>query len=97
MMEFEREILLAIASLEEGEVVSYGCVAARAGRPKASRAVGRFLSKSLVDLPWWRVVRSDGNLHDKHRARQTELLRAEGVEVEAGRIKSSPRGKFSQQ
>lgn len=92
MTEFEREILLAIASLEKGEVVSYGCIAARA---KASRAVGRFLSKSLVDMPWWRVVRSDGNLHGKHRGRQTELLRAEGVNVEAGRVQSSPLGKFS--
>ena len=95
MTEFEREILLAIASLEKGEVVSYGCIAARAGRAKASRAVGRFLSKSLVDLPWWRVVRSDGNLHGKYRGRQTELLRAEGVNVEAGRVQSSPLGKFS--
>ena len=73
-----------VADLSEGEVVSYGEVARRAGRPGAARAVGAFLAQFGGDLPWWRVVRADGRLHHPHE--QQRRLRAEGVEVRAGRV-----------
>ena len=74
-----------IRALRSGEVVSYGEVAARAGRPGAARAVGNVLSRS-DGLPWWRVVRAGGWMAVHHESRQAELLAAEGVLVVGGRI-----------
>jgi methylated-DNA-protein-cysteine methyltransferase related protein len=70
-----------IAAIPVGVVVSYGEVAVRAGSPGAARAVGNVLA-SHGDLPWWRVVHSDGRL----LSGQEERLRAEGVPVSRGRI-----------
>ena len=62
-----------IAALEPGEVVSYGDIAHDAGHPGAARAVGALLGTTDVDLPWWRVVRSDGRLVTADPARQAAL------------------------
>ena len=75
-----------IEDLAVGEVVSYGEVARRAGRRGAGRAVGAFLAAHGGDLPWWRVVRADGTLADHKVSEQARRLRAEGVEVRAGRV-----------
>ena len=42
--------------------------------------MGALLSNSPIDLPWWRVVRSDGRLATPPTAGQAALLRAEGVD-----------------
>jgi len=73
-------------SLEPGEVVTYGEVAAEAGFPGAARAVGRLLATSDEDLPWWRVVTSTGRLVPGHEATHADRLRAEGIEVVDGRV-----------
>jgi methylated-DNA-protein-cysteine methyltransferase-like protein len=75
-----------VADLADGEVVSYGEVARRAGRPGAARAVGGFLAEHGAGLPWWRVVRAGGWLADHKVREQSRRLRAEGVEVRAGRV-----------
>lgn len=75
-----------VADLAEGEVVSYGEVARRAGRPGAARAVGAFLAEQGGSLPWWRVVRADGSLAPHHPVEQRRLLRAEGVDVTGGHV-----------
>ena len=75
-----------VADLAEGEVVSYGEVARRAGQRGAARAVGGFLAQHGGGLPWWRVVRADGTLADHKVREQARRLRAEGVEVVAGRV-----------
>ena len=51
-----------LMALGEGEVVTYGDVAHDAGFPGRARAVGALLARTDVDVPWWRVVRSDGRL-----------------------------------
>ena len=93
-----QEIVAVIASLEPGEVVSYGDVAHDAGHPGAARAVGSLLSTTDVDLPWWRVVRSDGRIVTADPDRQARRLRKEGVTVvdtpTGPRVKSSPAGRF---
>ena len=96
MTELEQQIVMAVASLKSGEVVTYGEIARRAGSPKAPRAVGRVLSKVDLDLPWWRVIRSDRTLLPGHRLRQTKLLEEEGVEVAKGRVMRSPLGCFAE-
>ena len=94
-----QEIVAVIASLEPGEVVSYGDVAHDAGHPGAARAVGSLLSTTDVDLPWWRVVRSDGRIVTADPDRQARRLRKEGVTVAdtptGPRVKSSPAGRFA--
>jgi methylated-DNA-protein-cysteine methyltransferase-like protein len=89
------EIADVIASLREGEVVSYGDVAHDAGRPGAARAVGALLASTDLDLPWWRVVRSDGRLATEKPSRQAALLRAEGVIVRNFRVVEAPLGRFA--
>ncbi len=94
MNELSRRIVDVLLALGEGEVVSYGDVAADAGFPGRSRAVGALLSSTDLELPWWRVVRSDGHLATDPAAGQAALLRAEGVTVRAGRVVDAPIGRF---
>ena len=82
----QERIRAAVAALAPGEVVSYGEVARRAGRPGAGRSVGAFLAEHGSGLPWWRVVRADGTLAAADRREQQRRLRTEGVEVRAGRV-----------
>ena len=95
MNERDQRIIDVIRSLGEGEVVTYGDIAADAGYPKASRLVGRILATSESDLPWWRVVSSTGRLVPGHEVEQAELLRAEGATVGKGRVRDAPSGRFS--
>jgi methylated-DNA-protein-cysteine methyltransferase-like protein len=87
MTEFDDAVADVVFAIPRGTVVSYGWVAARAGKPGAARAVGRFLARHPEPLPWWRVVRGDGRLADAVASPQTDLLRAEGVEVVDGRVR----------
>ncbi len=73
-----------IRDLRKGEVLTYGEVARRAGYPRAARAVGNVLATSL-GLPWWRVVRANGELAAHSRDEQARRLRREGIVVRAGR------------
>ncbi len=91
----DTRILDVIRSLREGEVVSYGDIAEDAGFPLQSRLVGRLLAITDDDLPWWRVVNSTGRLVPGSEAEQAQLLRAEGVTVESGRVRAAPVGRFS--
>ena len=94
---FEQRMWKVVEQLSDGEVVSFGDIAGRAGRPKASRAAGRMLSKIRDgDLPWWRVVYSDGKLPACRPTVQIERLEAEGVLVENGRAVAAPIGRFEQ-
>lgn len=62
--EFQRAVLGAAAALGFGEVATYGEIARRIGRPRASRAVGNALGRNPVAIvvPCHRVVRGDGTL-----------------------------------
>ncbi|MEL7155932.1 MAG: MGMT family protein, partial [Actinomycetota bacterium] len=51
----------------------------------AARAVGNILA-TVPDLPWWRVVSASGRLIPHDPNRQAELLAAEGVQCEGGRV-----------
>jgi methylated-DNA-protein-cysteine methyltransferase-like protein len=76
-----------IRALEPGEVVTYGEVAADAGRPGAARAVGHLLATRPADLPWWRVVTASGRLVPGHEAEHARRLEAEGVRLSNGRVR----------
>jgi methylated-DNA-protein-cysteine methyltransferase related protein len=90
--ESHRRILAAIRAIPAGEVAGYGEVARRAGLPGRARLVARLLGQNeQPDLPWYRVLRSDGRIAFPEGSRgfreQSQRLRAEGVRVEAGRVK----------
>jgi methylated-DNA-protein-cysteine methyltransferase-like protein len=90
-----RRILDVIRALQPGEVVTYGDIAEVAGYPRMSRLVGRILAITEDDLPWWRVVNSVGRLVPGNEVEQSALLRAEGVVVEAGRVRRATTGRFA--
>ncbi len=63
-----------------GFVTTYGDLS-----PGAPRLAGRVLASSQEpDLPWWRVVRSDGSWAKGERQRR--LLMAEGVPINGTRV-----------
>ena len=78
-------MLRIIASIPQGSVLSYGEVADRAGL-RSARIVGRILAETDDDIPWHRVVRADGSPTPHLAAKQTALLRAEGVRFRKGRV-----------
>ena len=82
---FERAVAEVLAGLGAGDVVTYGEVAAEAGRPGAARAVGRFLA-THEGQPWWRVVTASGRLVPRLEEEQARRLRTEGVTVRDGRV-----------
>ncbi|HET6601580.1 MAG TPA: methylated-DNA--[protein]-cysteine S-methyltransferase [Gaiella sp.] len=55
---FQRELLVAARSVGWGEIVTYGGLAALAGRPRAARAAGTFCARNRWSLvvPCHRVV-----------------------------------------
>ena len=83
---WQEQVRAVVAGLAPAEVVSYGEVARRAGRPGAGRSVGAFLAHHGSDLPWWRVVHADGTLAPHKPSAQARHLRSEGVEVVGRRV-----------
>jgi len=61
---FYRRVYRALAETTPGELLSYGELARRAGRPGAARAVGRAMAENPLPLfiPCHRVVTADGRL-----------------------------------
>ena len=84
--EFEQRVLDHVGSLEAGEIVTYGEVAAEVGKPGAARAVGSTLRRYGSSVPWWRVVAANGRLVPGGEQRHRKHLKAEGVEVRNGRV-----------
>lgn len=85
-------ILAAVRAIPSGQVAGYGEVARRAGLPGRARLVARLLAANEDPrLPWHRVLRSDGRIAfpagSAGFTEQERRLRAEGVRVEAGRVK----------
>jgi methylated-DNA-protein-cysteine methyltransferase-like protein len=82
--DFVDAVSTVIAAIPEGEVMTYGEVAAEAGYPGAARAVGNVLGGSDGELPWWRVVTAAGRLVPGHEAEHARRLRSEGVSLRTG-------------
>jgi methylated-DNA-protein-cysteine methyltransferase-like protein len=85
-------ILAAIRAVPAGQVAGYGEIARRAGLPGRARMVAKLLSGNEDDaLPWHRILRSDGRIafppEHPHFEEQTQRLRAEGVDVQKGRVR----------
>ena len=101
MTEGTLALVRAIGAIPRGKVSSYGALARAAGFPNGARQTVRVLhslSKKL-DLPWHRVIRSDGSIalgEGEGRELQMSLLRSEGVEVGPdGRVDMKRYGVFT--
>ena len=64
LTEFETEVLIATASIEEGKTLTYKELAERIGRPNSYRAVGNALGRNPLapEIPCHRVIKSSGEL-----------------------------------
>ena len=87
-----KRIYDAVCNIPKGKVATYGQVAALAGNPKMSRAVGNALHKNPDPdrIPCYRVVNSKGELSGAFafggKNIQAERLMADGIEVVNGRV-----------
>jgi methylated-DNA-[protein]-cysteine S-methyltransferase len=81
--EFGRAVLEELGRVPYGELTTYGSLAARAGRPRAARAVGTVMNRNPVPivLPCHRVVGSTGGLvgYAGGLDRKRTLLELEGA------------------
>ncbi len=92
--EFSRRVLSAVRRIPSGRVATYGDIAAMAGKPLASRAVGNIMRTSREPgLPYHRGIGAGGALggYGGNLQMKRELLRAEGVEVGIGRVRGFER------
>ncbi len=82
---FQRLVLETTAEVPAGQVVSYGDIARRIGKPRATRAVGAVLGQNPVPIvvPCHRVIGSDGGLHGYSGGLDVKekLLRLEGAPI----------------
>ncbi|MDQ3487086.1 MAG: MGMT family protein [Acidobacteriota bacterium] len=87
---FRSRVLAAVRRLPTGRVATYGDIAAAAGSPRASRAVGNIMREcKAAGVPCHRVIAAGGRLGGFGGSVQLkrELLRAEGVPVAGSRIR----------
>jgi methylated-DNA-[protein]-cysteine S-methyltransferase len=82
---FQHELARALREVPWGEIVSYGELAALAGRPGAARAAGTFCAQSRFALifPCHRVVSASGigGYGDAGLDLKRRLLALEGIEL----------------
>jgi methylated-DNA-protein-cysteine methyltransferase related protein len=84
--ENKQRFYLALASIPEGKVTTYGRLAEQAGKSGRARWAGQMLSHlpNGSKLPWHRVVNSQGKLSfpqdSEQYQQQRALLEQEGVE-----------------
>ncbi|MBA3717903.1 MAG: methylated-DNA--[protein]-cysteine S-methyltransferase [Actinobacteria bacterium] len=82
---FQRALVVAARSVPRGETVTYGELAALAGRPNAPRAAGSFCAHNRfgVVVPCHRVVASGGlgSYGSLGRAYKQRMLELEGADV----------------
>ncbi len=83
--EFTEKVIHIIKSIPRGKILTYGSIAALAGKPGGARQVSWVLHSSSrkYKLPWHRVINSSGKISLKHPLdyqHQKNLLVSEGIE-----------------
>mgnify|MGYP003532318815 FL=1 len=74
-----------VAAIPPGRVTTYGDIAS-AARISNPRIVGWIMRTDSADLPWHRVLPATGRPAPHLASDQLELLRAEGVLADDGRV-----------
>jgi methylated-DNA-[protein]-cysteine S-methyltransferase len=92
---FASKVYELTSKVPRGKVTTYGAIARRMGRPRASRAVGAALrtNPTPIVVPCHRVVKGDGSMGGYGGTggipTKARLLRKEGVKVRKGRVNLS--------
>ncbi len=83
---FAEKVRAVVAQIPKGQTMTYAEVAAKAGNPRAARAVGSVMKKNYDPaVPCHRVIRSDGLIGEYNRGGREEKIRklvAEGAIAE---------------
>jgi O-6-methylguanine DNA methyltransferase len=83
MKTFAEKVRDVVRKIPKGKSMTYKQVAAKAGNPKAARAVGAVMRSNFDEsIPCHRVVKSDGSLGSYNRGgtiRKRQLLMSEGA------------------
>jgi methylated-DNA-[protein]-cysteine S-methyltransferase len=81
--EFARRVQAVVRTIKRGKTMTYGQVAAAAGRPGAARAVGNVMAHNDdKTVPCHRVIRADGTLggyNNINGPSKEALLKKEGA------------------
>ena len=85
MNAFTNAVIENISKIPKGRLSTYGRIAELSGNPRAARQVSRILStmSKKYNLPWYRVVNSQGQISLKPGLGYEEqrcLLEEEGIE-----------------
>ena len=82
---FRLRVMDELARVPYGSVTTYGALAAKAGNPRAARAVGMFMNRNPIPivLPCHRVVGASGSLvgYGGGLERKEQLLQLEGASL----------------
>jgi methylated-DNA-protein-cysteine methyltransferase-like protein len=81
---FRERVYAVVSRIPRGRVLTYGDVAALAGRPRAAREVGWIAHRGPSHLPWQRVVNRHGGLasgYEGGRQAHRRALERDGVQV----------------
>ncbi|MCP4992821.1 MAG: MGMT family protein [Gammaproteobacteria bacterium] len=74
-----------VLSIPFGRVASYGQIADYAGLPGRARMTGKALGYAPIEIPWHRVIKSNGKIAfppgSENGERQKALLQQEGIVV----------------
>jgi O-6-methylguanine DNA methyltransferase len=87
---FTERVLAAVKRIPVGRVATYGDIAAVAGKPLASRAVGNIMRECRTPgVPCHRVIAAAGRLggYGGNLELKRSLLRAEGILVSGSKIR----------
>lgn len=77
---FRAKVYKIVKNIPKGKTLSYGEVAARAGSPKACRAVGNILNKNYdPKIPCHRVIKADGTAggYNRGMSEKVRILKRE--------------------
>lgn len=82
---FTERVLKVVAAIPKGKVLTYKQVAAKAGSPRAARAVGSIMKQNFnKNIPCHRVIKSNGEIGEYNRGgsvAKIRRLRSEGYSV----------------
>ena len=82
--DIDEAVFDVVERIPPGRVSTYGAIGRLVG--VGPRRAARALALGGAAVPWWRVLRADGTAAEPVRARQLELLAAEGVPARHGRV-----------
>ena len=82
---FARRVLDLVDQVPSGRVTTYGDVAEILGEGGA-RGVGAVMARWGDEVPWWRVIRSDGTPAPHVAEKTFAILRKEKVPLHGSRV-----------